>query len=114
NDPPVLFCRAGMSTRLRDHGGSPELEALDDAALLSELSEAANWYRHSRNDEAVDADPPPNVAKALRGSRRFPFPHIDAVIRAPFFSRDGSLITTSGYHADARVYVALDSALATQ
>jgi hypothetical protein len=114
NDPPLLFCRGGILTRLRDNGDVVELEALDDAALLSELSEAANWYRYSRNDEATDADPPANVAKALRGSRQFPFPLIDAVVRAPFFTPDGSLITTSGYHAAARVYVALDSALATQ
>jgi hypothetical protein len=114
NDPPLLFCRGGILTRLHDNGDVVELEALDDAALLSELSEAANWYRYSRNNEATDADPPANVAKALRGSRQFPFPLIDAVVRAPFFTRDGLLITTSGYHADARVYVALDNALARQ
>src|SRR5208337_2715475 len=91
NDPPVLFCRAGMSTRLRDHGGSPELETLDDSALLSELSEAANWYRHSRSGEAIDVDPPANVIRAVRGSRSLPFPTIDAIVRAPFFTPDGTL-----------------------
>jgi len=34
--------------------------------------------------------------------------------RAPFFTREGKLVVQSGYHADARVYLALDATLASQ
>ena len=114
NDPPFLFCRAGMLTRLRHNGDSVELETFDDSALLCELSEAANWYRHSRSGEKIDVDPATNVIRAVRGARNLPFPTIDAVVRAPFFTTDGTLITTCGYHCGARVYLSLDEALAKQ
>ena len=103
-----------MLTRLRDESDSIELETLQDAALLSELSEAANWYRRSRNDEEVTSRSAANVVRAVRGLRDLPFPIIDDVVRAPFFTLEGTLITTSGYHPDARVYLALDGELEKQ
>src|ERR1700716_716715 len=45
NDPPALFSRGGIPARVRNNGNSAELEALDDAGLLAELSEAADWKR---------------------------------------------------------------------
>jgi len=114
NNPAFLFCRGGILTRLRNNDEPIQLEELDDAGLFSELSEAADWYKYSRNGEELDVDPPANLVRGVRGSRHLPFPIIDAIVRAPFFTPEGTLITTSGYHPDARVYLALEGELERQ
>jgi len=113
NDPPMLFSRDSVMVRLRHE--TYELETLDARALLAELAEAADWLKHnSRSDEPAPADPSPNVISAILGTRSVPFPLIESVARAPFFTADGTLVVQPGYHPDARVYLALDPILASQ
>jgi putative DNA primase/helicase len=114
NNPPVLFLRGGLLARLREGDDGLTVEPLDDAGLLSELSSAADWYRHGPGDREVDVDPPPNIARAIRGARFLPLPVLDSVARAPFFTREGSLLIESGYYPDERTYLALDPALAAR
>jgi hypothetical protein len=111
NNPPAFFSRGGILVRLQEE--THELEALDNNSLLAELTEAADWLKHTKNGEA-DADPPANVISAILGARRLPLPRIDSVARAPFFSREGKLVVQPGYHPDARVYLTLDAPLASE
>ena len=97
NDPPVLYSRGGILTRLNPD--TSELEAVDDSSLLAELSEAADWKkRGKKKDSIVDADPPANVIRAIRGQRELPFAPIEGITRAPFFTCDGELVVRPGFH----------------
>jgi hypothetical protein len=110
NHPPLLFSRGGILVRLRDK--TSELEELDSKALLAELAEAADWLKSGKDD--TPADRPANVISAILGVPHLPFPQIDSVARAPFYTRDSKLVVQSGYHPDARVYLAPDDTLASQ
>jgi hypothetical protein len=108
---PRLLRRGGVPVRLLKDDHLVHVEELDEAGFYAELSEAVNWYKH-RNSNLVDADPCPGVVKAIRGRREFEFPILDAVHRAPFFTHDGQLVATPGYHPGARVYLDLEQELA--
>jgi hypothetical protein len=110
NDPPALFCRSEL-VRLRDE--TFELEALDTRGVLAELAEAADWIKSGEDGVAV-SDPPDKVVQAILGARTLPFPLIDTVARAPFFTRSGQLVVQPGYYPEARVYLGLEPALASQ
>jgi hypothetical protein len=112
DNPPSLFIRGGILTRLGRDGDT--LDALDSDGLLAELSEDADWLRHGAEGAVVDAEPPPNVIRGIRGRRWLPFPPIEGVARAPFFSERGELVLSPGFHSDARIYLALDSKLANE
>lgn len=113
NDPPMLYSRGGILTRLNPD--TSELEAVDDSPLLAELSEAADWKKHGKKKNSiVDADPPANVIRAIRGQRELPFAPIEGIARAPFFTREGELVVRPGFHLSAKVYLSLDRQLASQ
>jgi hypothetical protein len=86
----------GELVRLRDQ--TFEQQALDAKGLLAELAEAADWKRYRENKDDTDADPPDKVITAILGARALPFPPIDLVARAPFFSSTGQLVVQPGYH----------------
>lgn len=112
NNPPTLFSRGGLLTRLgRADDGS--LDALDAEGILAELAEAADWKKHSGRLE-LDAEPSPSIIRAIRGRRTLPFPAIEAVARAPFFTAKCELVIKPGFHAAARTYLALDDRLASK
>jgi hypothetical protein len=76
----------------------PSLIPLDQHSLSNLMSEAANYYRDTQNGP-VDIYPPAALASgilALTPHQR-DFPSIKAVIEAPTFREDGSLITMPGY-----------------
>ncbi len=110
NDPPYLFNRGGVPVRLG--GGEAGLEPMDDAALLAELAEAADWFRRDRSGSLMEAESPTSVIRAIRGRREHPFPVIEGITHAPFFTADGGLVITAGYHQAPRVYLSLEPRLA--
>jgi hypothetical protein len=112
NEPPALFERGREIMRREPATGN--LETLDSKGLLAEAAEAVNWVKEARSGDTIPDAPPANVISAILGARRLPFPPIEGVARAPFFTREGKLVIQLGYHADARVYLALDGMLASQ
>jgi hypothetical protein len=103
---PTIFRRESVLVRLLSNGVAPALEALDPDSLLGELASAADWFKLNAKGEEVAADPPANVARVLLKSRDADFPIIEGICDAPFFSRDGKLIATPGYHSAEREYLA--------
>src|SRR5262245_22484278 len=111
NNPPTLFIRGGILTRLGRGGDA--LDALDSDGLLAELSEVADWHKHGGKG-TLDAEPTASIIRGIRGRWKLPFPAIEGVARAPFFTEQGELVISPGFHSDARVFLALDSKLANE
>ena len=69
------------------------------------MSEAANYFKETQNGP-VDIYPPPALAHGVLAltphERRFP--PVKAVIEAPTFRHDGTLITEAGYDAESGYY----------
>ena len=92
NDPPTLFSRSSIMARMPDD--TYELQELDAKAVLAELAEVADWVKHDRKGNVVDADPPANVISAILGARRLPFPPIDSVAPRTVFHPRGQVSST--------------------
>ena len=111
NDPPCIFQRGSSLVRLETEDERLELVPLSVDALRGELDRTAEWIRikETRKETTeIVAHPPLEVVRdilALPGERR-PLPSIDAILRTPIFLENGSLVTTPGYHAEARIFYA--------
>ncbi len=83
----------------------PGLFPLEQHALTNLMSEAANYYRETKEGYA-DIYPPPVLANAVLAltPQERGFPPVKAVIEAPTFRRDGSLIIEEGYDAASGYY----------
>lgn len=113
NNPPTLFQRAGQLVRLRqaEAEGPIEVQALTLDALRGVLDRAANWAEprvNKKGDQILKWGPPRlDVVRdlaALPGWDSAIIPYIEAIVESPRFLADGRLITTPGYHPDARLY----------
>jgi putative DNA primase/helicase len=106
NDPPVLFERGDRLTRVRvGRRQIPSLETLSEAALRGRLGRVANWYRKNQTGHLVAVHPPtPVVRDILALPELVGFPPLDRLVEAPVYAEDGTLLTTPGYHRDARVW----------
>jgi hypothetical protein len=104
NDPPQVFQRGGLLTRLRFSAddGAPHLEPLGDDALRGVLARVADWTklvetRRGQRDE--DDAPPMEVVKDLATLPEWrAIPLLEDVIETPVFSRTGELVVAPGYH----------------
>lgn len=110
NDPPTLFQRGGVLTRLRlgaDHA-VPLLEPLTDSALRGVLARAANWLKARSTKQGIvleDDAPPLEVVKDVATLPDWPnIPVLEAVVETPVFTRQGKLLRNPGFHADARLW----------
>jgi len=110
NDPPVVFHRGGVLTRLRglDNHAAPTLEPLATDALRGVLARVADWVnvRETRNGPLVEpVAPHREVVADLSHLPAWPeLPELDAVVDCPVFDPDGRLVLDPGYHAAARVW----------
>jgi hypothetical protein len=110
NDPPTVFQRGGLLTRLRVRAddGAPLLEPLADAALRGVLARVANWkkFRNTRNGVVEEEDAPPmEVVKDLANLPAWDgIAVIEAVVECPVFARTGERIDTPGFHPEARLW----------
>ncbi len=109
NEPPTIFERGRLLTRLRvKYGDSPVLEPLSSAALRGVLARVADWVtRKEAKSGPVEEDdaPPMEVVSDLDSLDRWDgIPAIEAVVECPFFTRNGELVITPGYHKGARVW----------
>jgi DNA primase len=109
NEPPTIFQRGGLLTRLRVRadGGAPYLEPLCDAALRGVLARFADWTKVSdtKHGQVVEEDAPPvEVVKDLANLPDWDgIPLIDAVVECPVFT-PGGLVITPGFHRAARLW----------
>jgi putative DNA primase/helicase len=109
NDPPRVFQRGDILTRLRfrDGTGFPYLEPLGDAALRGLLARVADWKTQHDTEKSSwleDAAPPLEVVKDLASLPAWDgIPPIVAVVECPVFTRAG-LVATSGFHAAAGIW----------
>jgi hypothetical protein len=109
NNPPTVFQRGGLLTRLRfdPEGGVPLLEPLTDAAVRGVLARSANWIKVKDTKEgAIDEEdaPPLEVVKDLASLPAWEgIPNLRAVVEVPVFTPAG-LIAQQGYHAEAGLW----------
>lgn len=104
NDPPQVFNSAGCLARLRDFGQGPQIEILDERAATSLLARAADWVK-TRGSGSIHVKPPKEAAADIVVNPHPDLPQLDAVIATPVFDRDWRLLTTPGYHPEARLWL---------
>ena len=110
NDPPILFHRGGILTRLVNCDNGLKLDPLTDHALRGHLARAADWVvTKTANQGDVDEEdaPPMEVVKDLANLPEWSgIPRLSAIIECPVFSASGQLIATPGYHAESGMWYA--------
>ncbi len=105
NDPPTLFQRGTILTRVRLRDEAPSLQAMSDKMLQGRLAQVANWFRRS-SKKYVAVAPPMEVVSYVQNLPEWPdIPVLKALIEAPTFTKDGDLITAPGYHPKARLWL---------
>lgn len=110
NDPPTVFQRGSLFTRLRirPETGAPFLEPLTIHALRGHLARIADWLvARSIQEELVLEDGAPPMA-AVRDLASLPdwagVPMLRAVVECPTFTREGTLVAKPGYHPSAGLW----------
>lgn len=105
NQPPELFQRGGLLTRIQTGDNSePYLAVVSEAGLRGILARVAWWYRWTERDGKKDAHPPIPVVKDMMAAPKYPLPVISRVVEAPVFGRQGELNLEPGYHQASRTY----------
>jgi hypothetical protein len=112
NDPPCLFVTAGQLARLVNGEGGPGIQILDQAAAYGILLRAADWMQRS-GDKVRDSKPPKEVAADILSNPHRDLPPLDAVVSTPVFDAKWRLLSTPGYHRDARLWLHLNEDAAT-
>lgn len=81
-------------------------ERLDAEKVWSELNEHVNWIKPPQREggtpRVVTAST--DVAKQLLNQSNLRFPDLEGFVNSPFFTKDGELIATRGYHPGAKVF----------
>lgn len=118
NRPEFLFRRGGLPVRLeRNDSGRPVLKELTADRMRHELTRAGRWFRVQVNKKTGERDnewlnrPPLDLVKDVLASRDLPLPVLTRIVEAPVFGRDGSLLTTPGYHQASATYYAPPASL---
>jgi hypothetical protein len=105
NDPPELFQRGGLLTRIQlGDSNDPYLAVVSESALRGILARVAQWYRWTEREGKKDAHPPMPVVKDMMAAPEYPLPVISRVVEAPVFGRQGELNLEPGYHPASRTY----------
>jgi len=107
NDPPRLFERARVLTRLEVDDAGADLRQMDYNALLSELNGAARFGKVTKIGLKFEF-PPSDIVNCILGRATLGLPRIDRIANSPFFAADGTLVATPGYNAAARTFLHLD------
>jgi hypothetical protein len=110
NDPPTLFQRGNVLTRLRAKSdtGAPYLETLDDSAVRGLMARSARWKKlvtGKHGDDEEECPPPIDAVKDLMALPGWDgIPVIDSVVECPVFGPGGELVIEPGYHPNARLW----------
>jgi hypothetical protein len=106
NEPPTIFQRAGLLTRIQKRAEDDALilQPLEDAALRGVLARVANWKKLGDADIEDDA-PPMEVVRDLANLPAWDdIPVLERVIESPVFARNGELVQTPGFHRISRLW----------
>jgi putative DNA primase/helicase len=104
NRCPWVFRLAGQPTWVvPDDEGRPVATALNEEKLRHMLARLARWVRVNAKGEPIPAPPPLPVVKSVLATPDPALPVLTGIVNTPVFGRSGTLITTPGYHPDARL-----------
>ena len=104
NRTPWLFRYAGLPTWVvPDDEGRPVAAALNEDRLRHMLARLAVWVRENAKGEVVSAPPPVAVVKSVLATPDPGLPVLLGIVNTPVFGRNGKLLTSPGYHPDARL-----------
>ncbi|MFN4140276.1 toprim domain-containing protein [Aestuariivirga sp.] len=104
NRTPWLFRYAGQPTWVvPDDEGRPVAAALNEDRLRHMLARLAAWVRQNAKGEMVPAPPPLAVVKSVLATPDPGLPVLMGIVNTPVFGRNGKLLTSPGYHPDARL-----------
>lgn len=107
NRTPWVFRFAGQPTWVvPDDEGRPTAALITEERLRHMLARLANWKRLNGKGELVPAAPPVAVVKSVLATPDPALPVLVGIVNTPVFGRGGTLITTPGYHPDARLLYA--------
>lgn len=104
NRTPWVFRFAGQPTWVvPDDEGRPVATLLNEERLRHMLARLARWVRETAKGELLPAPPPVAVVKSVLATPDPALPVLTGIVNTPVFGRTGTLITTPGYHPDARL-----------
>jgi putative DNA primase/helicase len=108
-----IYSHAGDLVRVTADG---DMQPLDSIGLLLLLANLGTWQtaRMDRDGRLyyVNADPPVKLAQTILESASWPGVRaLDQVARAPMVQPGGSILTTSGYDPETRIYYVPPEAL---
>ena len=107
NRTPWVFRFAGQPTWVvPDDEGRPVATAITEERLRHMLARLAHWKRLNGKGELVAAAPPIAVVKSVLATPDPALPVLVGIVNTPVFGRGGTLLTTPGYHPDARLLYA--------
>lgn len=107
NDPPRDFAYGDIFIEVHYGGdGRPCLREINDRALRSRLTRAADFVKHLKDGTPLAIFPPGDVVADLIGARLLPYPQLSALVELPILRADGSVTTTPGYDPSTRRYYA--------
>lgn len=113
NDPPRLFQRnwGVAEIRFKDEGAATIYDLSKDA-FRGELAREMLWFRtvpgRRKGEPPRDepAYPPNDVVADMMAKPHRDLPAIQGITYVPVFSRNGTIITSEGYHPETRLYYA--------
>jgi hypothetical protein len=89
NNPPKLFQRGGLFTRLKvdPSSGAPSLQAMDEYATRGHMARVATWVQ-ATEDRIINVSPPMDVVRDVRSLPEWAdIPPLDALVETPVFGR---------------------------
>lgn len=102
---PLVFVRSGALTRVKiDKKDGPVLDVMSEAALKNVLDRVAYWYRMDKNGQEKSAFPVTECVKGMLAEAAPPVPRLTRIVQAPVFGKDGTLLTSPGYHEKAETW----------
>ncbi|CUH40157.1 conjugative transfer relaxase protein TraI [Jannaschia seosinensis] len=107
NRTPWVFRFAGQPTWVvPDDEGRPVATAITEERLRHMLARLAHWKKLNGKGELIAAPPPIAVVKSVLATPDPALPVLVGIVNTPVFGRGGTLLTTPGYHPDARLLYA--------
>ncbi|MFN4282414.1 MAG: toprim domain-containing protein [Alphaproteobacteria bacterium] len=89
-----------------DDEGRPVATTVTEERLRHMLARLAIWKRLNAKGELVAAPPPLGVVKSVLATPDPALPVLVGIVNTPVFGRSGTLLTSPGYHPDARLLYA--------
>jgi putative DNA primase/helicase len=112
---PRFFKRGGILVRQRLVCDLPIIEPFTNDALLGELGRAADFYRVVYVEKAGKrlqfCSPPMSVVRDIMSRPDWPFPRLNTIAHSPYFTAEGTLVDTAGFHEESGAFLHLNKGL---